>query len=339
MYPSPVPMRRRAGFTLIELLVVIAIIAILAAMLFPVFARARESARKIQCLSNVKNIAMALQIYLSDYDRFPPSEHRSEVVDYIINDVGESDWIPWMVNPYLRWPVVLDEYVKNRDVWRCPSAKGSPTFAVNPCTPDWWTAMKNNVTDCSYATWSSGWFPPGWGGTQTDSFTQAYQCAGIDTNGFESGYGVTTWYSLDEKTSQIKNASKKVVVADAGRQFDIARTSWVAYPDTCRLDGAGCGWATDNGLGQGNTCVSCDYSFISDCGAYDARFGSDVTFRKQYANSRHLGGSNLGFADGHAAWMNSEQILFGGDEAHGSGRTNAPLEGLEVCGVFYPPSD
>ena len=59
---------RRKGFTLIELLVVIAIIAILAAMLFPVFARARESARKIQCLSNVKNIAMAFQIYLTDFD-------------------------------------------------------------------------------------------------------------------------------------------------------------------------------------------------------------------------------------------------------------------------------
>jgi len=52
----------------VELLVVIAIIAILAAMLFPVFARARESARKIQCLSNVKNIAMAFQIYLTDFD-------------------------------------------------------------------------------------------------------------------------------------------------------------------------------------------------------------------------------------------------------------------------------
>ena len=54
-------MRRRRGFTLIELLVVIAIIGILAAMLFPVFARARESARKTQCLANVKNIAIGDQ--------------------------------------------------------------------------------------------------------------------------------------------------------------------------------------------------------------------------------------------------------------------------------------
>ena len=68
-------MLRRRGFTLIELLVVIAIIGILAAMLFPVFARARESARKTQCLANVKNIAMAFQMYFTDYDRLPPGEH------------------------------------------------------------------------------------------------------------------------------------------------------------------------------------------------------------------------------------------------------------------------
>jgi len=59
---------RRKGFTLIELLVVIAIIAILAAILFPVFARAREKARQTSCLSNCKEIALALKMYMSDYD-------------------------------------------------------------------------------------------------------------------------------------------------------------------------------------------------------------------------------------------------------------------------------
>jgi len=79
----------KKGFTLIELLVVIAIIAILAAMLFPVFARARESARKIQCLANVKNIATAFQMYLTDYDSFPPNEHRQEVLAAL----GDGCWI------------------------------------------------------------------------------------------------------------------------------------------------------------------------------------------------------------------------------------------------------
>ena len=78
--------KRRRGFTLIELLVVIAIIGILAAMVFPVFARARESARKAVCLSNVKNIALALQMYLGDFnDSFPPGEHRQEVRDFLID--------------------------------------------------------------------------------------------------------------------------------------------------------------------------------------------------------------------------------------------------------------
>src|SRR5512139_2065779 len=69
---------RRQGFTLIELLVVIAIIGILAAMLFPVFARARESARKVQCLANVKNVAMAIQMYISDYEKFFPIGYEND---------------------------------------------------------------------------------------------------------------------------------------------------------------------------------------------------------------------------------------------------------------------
>jgi prepilin-type N-terminal cleavage/methylation domain-containing protein len=84
--------RRHRGFTLIELLVVIAIIGILAAMVFPVFARARESARKAVCLSNVKNIALAIQMYLSDHnDTFPPSEHRQEVFDFFMASPGGGD--------------------------------------------------------------------------------------------------------------------------------------------------------------------------------------------------------------------------------------------------------
>jgi len=126
--------RRRKGFTLIELLVVIAIIGILAAMVFPVFARARESARKAVCLSNVKNIALAIQMYLADNnDTLPPGEHRLEVVEYFDAVPGGADWDydgDGQVgdfsnghcshnddgNPYLRWPVILDEYTKNRDV-------------------------------------------------------------------------------------------------------------------------------------------------------------------------------------------------------------------------------
>ena len=66
-------LRTRHGFTLIELLVVIAIIAILAAILFPVFARARAKAKQSSCLNNVKQLSLGYQMYMSDYDeKFPP---------------------------------------------------------------------------------------------------------------------------------------------------------------------------------------------------------------------------------------------------------------------------
>jgi prepilin-type N-terminal cleavage/methylation domain-containing protein/prepilin-type processing-associated H-X9-DG protein len=87
-------MRRRAGFTLLELLIVLAIVSILWAMLFPVFARARESARKIHCLSGIVQLGVALHLYAADWSgAFPPKD---------------DDWDP------------LDPYVRNRDVFRCP---------------------------------------------------------------------------------------------------------------------------------------------------------------------------------------------------------------------------
>jgi len=90
---------KRSGFTLIELLVVIAIIAILAAILFPVFARAREKARQSSCLSNVKQISLGLEMYNQDYDGRWPCYH--------------SD--------YMGWAELIIPYVKNQQVFQCPS--------------------------------------------------------------------------------------------------------------------------------------------------------------------------------------------------------------------------
>jgi len=92
---------RRKGFTLIELLVVIAIIAILAAILFPVFARAREQARKSACLSNAKQIALAMTMYAQDYD-------DTLVLRYINGGKGS-------------WKDSIEPYLKNADIYRCPS--------------------------------------------------------------------------------------------------------------------------------------------------------------------------------------------------------------------------
>jgi prepilin-type N-terminal cleavage/methylation domain-containing protein len=107
-------MRTRSyhAFTLIELLVVIAIIAILAAILFPVFARAREKARQAACLSNTKELAVAVHSYMQDWDNCYPSTNRYPTpLPAWDNTYGYGFWM-WLLQPYL----------KTYDVFRCPSA-------------------------------------------------------------------------------------------------------------------------------------------------------------------------------------------------------------------------
>lgn len=94
-------MRTRRGFTLIELLVVIAIIAILAAILFPVFAQARDKARAASCLSNQKQLGLALVMYVQDYDEVYPLFYQG-----------------W---PKTGWANVIQPYIKSRMMYTCPS--------------------------------------------------------------------------------------------------------------------------------------------------------------------------------------------------------------------------
>jgi prepilin-type N-terminal cleavage/methylation domain-containing protein/prepilin-type processing-associated H-X9-DG protein len=102
--------RSRRGFTLIELLVVIAIIAILAAILFPVFAQAREAARKASCSSNFKQLSTSMMMYRQDYDERPVPGNLGNYT----NKYGQTDRI-W-------WQGLIMPYVKNARVFACPSA-------------------------------------------------------------------------------------------------------------------------------------------------------------------------------------------------------------------------
>src|SRR5579859_4382879 len=106
--------KRNRAFTLIELLVVIAIIAILAAILFPVFAQAKAAAKKAVCLSNMQQMALAVFMYQNDFDDVYPNSNQERPAGQL---------------PYVTWTYNLQPYIKNVDVFYDPSDP-------NPVTPN-----------------------------------------------------------------------------------------------------------------------------------------------------------------------------------------------------------
>lgn len=116
---------RKTGFTLIELLVVIAIIATLAAILFPVFAQAREKARETTCISNMRQVGLGVRMYVQDFDETWPIFHA-------YNTQPAAD-----VDGHLGIEMEIMPYLKNRDVFRCPNDSGGPVPADNVSTVDY----------------------------------------------------------------------------------------------------------------------------------------------------------------------------------------------------------
>lgn len=115
----------RRAFTLIELLVVIAIIAILAAILFPVFAQAREKARQTMCLSNCRQLGLATQAYAQDYDDTLLTLWFYTNSDYQRNPLYQQ-------YQYMMWGPLLMPYVKNKGVFACPNGPTGDHFVGGP---------------------------------------------------------------------------------------------------------------------------------------------------------------------------------------------------------------
>ncbi len=146
-------MQRRNAFTLIELLVVIAIIAILAAILFPVFAQAREKARGVSCISNMKQLGTACAMYTQDFDETFPI------------GLGDQWWqVTWVRN--------IQPYVKNYQVFRCPDDSTAVDSAIT------WAGVRVSYGSNGIIKWDGsknsvygvmGLAQPSWMGTVTRS--------------------------------------------------------------------------------------------------------------------------------------------------------------------------
>ncbi len=156
--------QRREGFTLIELLVVIAIIAILAAILFPVFAKARTKAQISSCLSNVKQLGLATLTYAQDYDeQFPAAAPFPGVRP--LRPLWGQDWVKWPTAVVFRDAIA--PYVKNDNVFKCPLHYGGArdewelTTASNQAlkTSYWFVAGDPATALGTANTWeSSEWY-------------------------------------------------------------------------------------------------------------------------------------------------------------------------------------
>ena len=203
----------RNGFTLIELLVVIAIIAILAAILFPVFAQAREKARAISCLSNMKELGTADTMYLQDYDE-----------RYV-------EWRYFLPNgDKLTWVELLQPYVKNKQIWICPSDELAKPIQANQTA----------------------------GGSSQNSFwLNAY---------------ITRWSGLDPNNSAMVSVSLPEI----------------NYPATTIL-------ATDGPANDGQHTWPGPPTEWCGTQAFCVR-----------SETRHTGGMNTTFVDGHAKWYRRE---------------------------------
>jgi prepilin-type N-terminal cleavage/methylation domain-containing protein/prepilin-type processing-associated H-X9-DG protein len=193
-------MNRQRGFTLIELLVVIAIIAILAAILFPVFAQAREKARAISCLSNTKQIGLALQMYIQDYD-----EH------VCFNNDGNWYTLPDGYSYINTWETLIQPYIKNYAVYVCPSA------SVN-------TGLYAGYDFSPASPWSSG---PNKGSIQAAFTLNNYY-------DYEAGYGELFQSPSPASIASIDAPAGLIFCADGGQS---PRTAW--DPEQIVTQGAG----------------------------------------------------------------------------------------------------
>jgi prepilin-type N-terminal cleavage/methylation domain-containing protein/prepilin-type processing-associated H-X9-DG protein len=255
----------RRGFTLIELLVVIAIIAILAAILFPVFAKAREKARQASCSSNCKQLALAVLMYVQDYDQKYPI-----TIPGCVNYNGTA----WQGDHVHQWWMLIYPYVKNGQVFACPSAK--------------WDTI--NDSGCNYPTGSTG----NWCGERAPGM-------GAISYGMEIALGTTCCAGIGGKDAALIAPADSFMLADASRT-NVGGGLWGG-------NGA-CAGSSSDGIcmhvalaGGQDICGGGPCNGLTTYANWISSHGRDND-----SVARHNGGENIAFCDGHVKWFQNNNI-------------------------------
>lgn len=264
--PSQKP---KGGFTLIELLVVIAIIAILAAILFPVFAQAREEARKISCLSNMDQLGIAQQMYTQDYD-------ESVCLDVSTDNKTFFD----------TWQDLLQPYVKSYAVVICPD---SPYNNPSPNNFQYWMSYGMLPTSQSLG------FP--YFLTRQSSWIQNYVPANVQYNGL-AGAGITNGGAYGWKQGSFPSASLASVNAPAQFALIFDSNNFDAWQGI---------YGMQTGIGWCGGWVGYDYSYFGPQPRHQG--GNDTCTVATRATDYAQGMINVDFMDGHAKAMKMGQFL------------------------------
>jgi len=295
--------RKNSAFTLIELLVVIAIIAILAAILFPVFAQAREKARQSACLSNMKQMGLGLMQYKQDYDETFPTAYYHRAFNPASGGTSQG---------YIHWSALIQPYVKNYGIFLCPSDK-----------------LGGHAPTCFASAGNNGGF--GWPDGQTPD-----QCGGgsiVDDQAPRLSYTANSavlprFRNVLDQNSGVQVVADSLIDAPANTIALAELSDFLSCLNGTSLNtpvrnsshrsvnafavnasggtyfGENTDSATEPLYAQTYTTVKPRYDACSTTG------GSTSDPLLVYLGyNRHSGGSNFAFADGHAKWYKLEQTL------------------------------
>jgi prepilin-type N-terminal cleavage/methylation domain-containing protein/prepilin-type processing-associated H-X9-DG protein len=294
--------RTPRAFTLIELLVVIAIIAILAAILFPVFAQAREKARQTSCLSNMKQIGLGLIQYVQDYDETYPTA-------YFHNNFSCAGGCSGTSQGYTHWSFLTQPYIKANNIWLCPSD------TIGGHAPTCFASANRN----SGAGWPDG--------------QQADRCSGgaiIDSQAPRISYTANSAVLPRFRNTLDEQAGVRVV-PEGDIEFPAGTIAITELVDSLEcLNGQSLGTGLRNSshrstngfmtvggaqyLGE-NTDATVAIRAITANEANNAvdtcksRPDGSLPLLSYVGAKRHSGGSNFTFADGHAKWHKLNQTI------------------------------
>lgn len=295
--------RLRHGFTLIELLVVIAIIAILAAILFPVFAQAREKARAASCLSNLKQIGLGIMMYVQDYDETYPTAYQYKNNTATTN--GGS------AGGYIHYSAMIQPYIKNTNIWVCPSDANRGIAPDNPPCANWLDTStpgcEAQVPRISYIANSS--VLPRKRGPQ--DAPNVVGMAAIDapadviaiaemTNNLNCIFLGSTGQQNTERRNKSHRPVNAMMRTATGGQWagqSVADATGPIFAITKQAAEGPEGWGGPSDSGAVTS---------QGCRAVAADGGLHIRFMEP---GRHNGGSNYTFADGHAKWFRFEATI------------------------------